>query len=205
MPPNQKIIALVLAAGTSSRAGDINKLLINLQGAPMISKIVDEINQTSANRIVVVTGHDSDAIKSSLFNFDIIFAHNPNYMDGISSSLKKGFEIIHGLESNCDGVMICLGDMPLVSHEQLQKIINCFSSLNNNTICIPTFGGKRGNPVLIGKNFFTLIDKIDGDIGMRSIINNYNNSIFEIKMDNKSILMDIDTPEEIKLIQDQEI
>lgn len=191
VPHAAKIAAVVLAAGTSSRMGS-NKLLAELSGKPLLRHAVEAALGSAARPVIVVTGHDADKVKAALAGLDITFVDNPNYAEGLSTSLKAG---IRAAPQECDGAMILLGDMPGVSSALLNKLIASFDTSEDRAICIATHHGKHGNPVLWARRFFPEIVGVTGDIGAKSLIGTYGDLICEVEADNDAPLTDIDTPQ----------
>ena len=72
------------------------------------------------------------------------------------------------LPADLDGVLVCLGDMPLVSGRHLDRLIAAFNPLEGRAIVVPTRRGKRGDPVLWAKRFFSEMAQIAGDVGAAS-------------------------------------
>ncbi|MBW2161766.1 MAG: NTP transferase domain-containing protein, partial [Deltaproteobacteria bacterium] len=87
---DKHIAALVLAAGESRRMGDANKLTISVDGTPMVARVVDALQQSRAQRVIVITGHEPERIKEALSGRDVEFVHNPDYAEGIGSSVRMG-------------------------------------------------------------------------------------------------------------------
>ena len=130
LPNPPRIAALVLAAGQSRRMGT-NKLLIDLDDRPMIARVVDAVLGSRAAPVLVVTGYEDTALRAALGAREIGFVSNPNFAQGMSSSLRAG---IAALPDGIDGVVVCLGDMPAVDAEiidalvaALQKVEEMFS------------------------------------------------------------------------------
>ncbi|MEO7331276.1 MAG: molybdopterin-binding/glycosyltransferase family 2 protein, partial [Minicystis sp.] len=115
--PEPAVAAIVLGAGSSRRMGAQNKLLAEIDGAPMIARVVDAVLATRARPVVVVTGHDEEAVRVALRGREITFVHNARHEEGMSSSLRAG---IAELGEDIDGALICLGDMPRVRPAQLE-------------------------------------------------------------------------------------
>ena len=85
-----RVGVVVLAAGQSLRMGARNKLLCEVEGEIMVARVVDQLLQTSARPIVVVTGHEAEELQAALTGRDLRFAHNDRYADGMSTSLRVG-------------------------------------------------------------------------------------------------------------------
>jgi molybdenum cofactor cytidylyltransferase len=185
-----KVAALVLAAGRSTRMGETNKLLMDLHGQPMIARTVAAIVGSAVQATVVVTGHEADAIKKALQGARVTFAHNPRYADGMATSLKAG---LGALPSDADAVLICLGDMPAVSPGAIGKLIAAFNPTEGRSIIVPTFGGKRGNPVLFARAFVDEMRAAEGDVGARALLSQHADAVYEVETD-AGVLADADTP-----------
>jgi molybdenum cofactor cytidylyltransferase len=187
-----RIAAIVLAAGTSSRMGGRNKLLQEMDGRPMIRRTVEAVAASAASPVVVVTGRDAEAVRAALDGLEVRFAHNPAFADGMAGSLKTGIE---ALPEDADGVVVALGDMPLVSAHHIERLIAAFDEDEGRTICVPTHDGKWGNPVLWSRRYFPEMRAITGDKGARGLLHTYAETLCEVPMDDEGILRDFDTPE----------
>jgi len=101
-----------------------------------------------------------------------------------------------------DGAIICLGDMPRVTSAQIDRLISSFNPSEGRAICVPTFNGKRGNPVLFARRFFEEMESVAGDVGARHLIGEVPELVCEIEMEDRGVLLDIDTPEALAEIKD---
>ncbi len=186
---NARITALILAAGKSSRMGDQNKLLLPFKAGTILSYVFDEISKSNCDNALIVTGNEADKIKNMISgNAQII--HNTDFADGLSTSIKKGVLV---LSDECDGVMICLGDMPYITTNEYNKLIEKFE---NDKIIIPVSKGKMGNPLIFSKQYFDELMRLSGDKGARSLLQKYTDKIIRVEMHSDVIFKDIDTFEE---------
>ncbi|HYM32394.1 MAG TPA: molybdopterin-binding/glycosyltransferase family 2 protein [Candidatus Cybelea sp.] len=190
-PRTARIAAVVLAAGQSRRMGR-NKLLEVVDGKPMVLSVVDMVLATAARPVVVVTGHQADAVRQALQGRDVRFVHNPDFAAGLSTSLRAG---IAALPQDCDGAFVCLGDMPRISPRHLDKLVAAFNPTEGRAIVVPTFGGKRGNPVLWAAKFFPEMKSVAGDVGAKHLIGEHADDVREVPVDDGAVLLDIDTPQ----------
>ncbi|MFL2783128.1 MAG: NTP transferase domain-containing protein [Rhodospirillales bacterium] len=191
---NYKITGILLAAGASRRMGSQNKLLSDLNGKTMIEVVATELINSKLSHIIVVTGHESEKIKAALTSLDLNFIHNHEYQRGLSTSLKTALEII---PKDTDGIIVCLGDMPLIKAMHIDKLIDAFNPIEGNSICVPVYGRKRGNPIVWSNEYLTQIRSIDGDIGAKNILDEHIEQITEVPMEENAVLFDIDTPEHL--------
>lgn len=183
-----RIAALVLAAGQSRRMGPANKLLAEVDGAAMLGRALEAARASQAASLLVVTGHDRERIEAAV---DAPTVHNPDYAEGLSTSLRAG---IAALPEDIDGAVVLLGDMPFVSAAHIDRLIAAFNPLEGRSICVPTFNGKRGNPVLWGRELFAEMGSVSGDVGAKHLIGANGDLLVEVPMPDEGVLHDVDTP-----------
>ncbi len=196
-PSAPRIAALVLAAGRSSRMGGPNKLLAEIDGMPMVARVVQSALASQAVSVTVVLGHMASEVRAAVASLGaaaakVRFVENPDFADGLSASLRVG---IGALPADVDGALVCLGDMPAVAPAQLDKLIAAFNPVEGRSICVPTVRGKRGNPVLWDRRFFAEMTTVSGDTGARHLIGEHTDLVCEVDMGSESVLIDLDTPE----------
>ena len=191
-PRAPRIAALVLAAGQSRRMGTLNKLLIEIDGVAMVRRVVEMLQRSTAAPIVVVTGHEREKVAAALTGLPVTLVHNPDYAQGLSTSLKAG---IAALGTEIDGALVCLGDMPQVSAAEVDRLIGAFNPAEGRGIVVPTLKRKRGNPVLWSRQFFAEMSQVAGDVGARHLIGAYPEMVAEVEMSSDGVLTDIDTPQ----------
>jgi molybdenum cofactor cytidylyltransferase len=124
--------------------------------------------------------------------------HNPGYATGLSASLAAG---ISALSDDVDGAIVCLGDMPRVVPAVLDRLIAAFDPVEGRAICVPTYRGKRGNPVLWDRRFFPELRAIAGDVGARHLIGTHGESVAEVEMADDGVLVDVDTPQALATLK----
>jgi molybdenum cofactor cytidylyltransferase len=192
----RSVAAIVLAAGRSRRMAPLNKLLVaDAQGTPMVARVVDNVLASHARPIIVVTGHERDRVEEALAGRPVIFAHADDYAEGLSASLKAG---IAALPKDAEGVLVCLGDMPLVAGPMLDRLIAAFDPEEGRAIVMPTFRGKQGNPMLWAREFIPEIMTITGDVGARHLVGKHGDRMVEVEMADDAVLRDFDTTEALK-------
>ncbi len=187
-----KIAAIVLAAGESSRMGDQNKLFLKVGDFSMIQQVVTNLSDSAVDRVFVVTGHDRERVRDELKDKPVTFVHNREYAQGLSTSLRTA---LAQLPKKTSAALICLGDMPFVDSSQINALIDAFDPGRQQNICVPTYQGKRGNPVLWGHRYFQEMMEVQGDVGAKHIIGEYEDSVIEVAMDDVGVVTDFDTPE----------
>jgi molybdenum cofactor cytidylyltransferase len=192
-----RVAALVLAAGQSRRMGQDNKLLAMVGGRPLVSHMVDAALASRAAPVIVVTGHQAAEVERALGDRRVQIVHNPDYAEGLSTSLKAG---VAALPEDAEGVLVALGDMPRIRGAQIDRLIAAFNPLEGRAIVVPTVRGKRGNPVLFATRFVAEMGQIGGDVGARHLIGEHDDVVVEIEMEDDAALLDIDTPEALSAL-----
>jgi molybdenum cofactor cytidylyltransferase len=194
----RRVAALVLAAGRSTRMGGPNKLLAEIGGKPLVRIAAEQALASRARPVVVVTGHQREQVEAALAGLGVSFVHNPDYADGLSTSLKAG---IAALPADVDGAIVCLGDMPQVDAALIDRLIGAFDPEKGALIVVPTIAGKRGNPVVWSRRFFADLAKLDGDIGARHLLGSYPEALVEVPVTGRGALVDVDTPDALSAVK----
>jgi molybdenum cofactor cytidylyltransferase len=172
--------------------GQVNKLLAEIGGHAMVTRAVDAALASKSSSVYVIIGHEGDQIRKVLAGRQVKFIDNPDYDTGLSSSLKRGIE---ALPDSVDGAVICLGDMPRVTATEINRLIDAFDPSQSRAICLPTYDGRRGNPVLWARVFFREMQDIKGDVGARHLLGVHDDLVIEVEMTEEGVLLDIDTPQ----------
>jgi molybdenum cofactor cytidylyltransferase len=193
-----RIGVVLLAAGRSTRMGGANKLLSEIDGVPMVARVAQRLLASRARPVIAVLGNQADEIDAALGKLPVERVRNPDFADGLSTSLKRG---VVALPPDLDGALICLGDMPLISGRHIERLIAAFNPLEGRAIIVPTRRGKRGNPVLWSKRFFPEMAQLGGDVGAKHLIGEHAELVAEVEMDDDAILVDIDTPEALDAVR----
>ena len=192
------VAAILLAAGTASRyraagGAEPSKLLADFFGRPVVRVVAEAA--AGGGPLFVVTGHAREAVEAALAGLDVCFVHNADYATGLASSLKAGVAAVPEASA---GVVILLGDMPRVSPKILASLLAAFAARPDALAVIPTVAGERGNPVLLSRELFSEVAKLQGDEGARRLLKRLSpDRIVEVAFDDKAIIVDVDTPEDL--------
>jgi molybdenum cofactor cytidylyltransferase len=189
---NRNVAAVVLAAGRSTRMGGPNKLLAELNGKKLVRIVAEQALASKASPVIVVTGHQAAEVEAALKGLNVKFVRNPDFAQGLATSVKAG---IDSVPENADGVVVCLGDMPLIDAKLIDRLAEAFAPDRGSLIAVPVADGRRGNPVLWSRRFFPELMALDGDVGARHLIARHMEAVTEVEVQGKSAFLDIDTPE----------
>ena len=199
------IAVILLAAGSSRRMGEKNKLLLPYRGQPMICHQVEQIISAGMReQLIVVLGHQAAVVKSAVPE-GITTIFNPYHAQGMTSSIQAG---IQAVPSNASGYMICLSDMPRLITKDYQKISQFFLAQYQNdpaVIIQPVFyqlsedssvaKKKTGHPVVFSKFYKNELLAHKAPEGCRNIIRTYREQVKQVEMES-AILWDVDTAED---------
>jgi molybdenum cofactor cytidylyltransferase len=193
-----RIAGLVLAAGRSTRMGGPNKLLAEISGKPLVRIAVEQALASRARPVIVVTGHERARVEAALAGLPVRLVHNPDYAQGLSTSLKAGLSAV---PAEADGAIVCLGDMPQVAAKLIDRLAAALDPERGALVVVPTIGGKRGNPVVWSRRFFPDLSKLEGDVGARHLIASYPEVVAEVPVEDTAAFTDVDTPEALRAVK----
>lgn len=191
-----QIAGIILAAGKSSRIGQIKQLL-PFGEKTILDRVVENAIRSSLCQVIVVLGHSADQIQQVVDFTRVKVVINKNYEKGQSTSLQTGLAAV---ADYCDGVMFILGDQPLVDVDVIDALIEGFGQ-SRAPLVMPTCRGRRGNPVIINRSLFHQLKALTGDVGARVLFEEYAEQIREIEVPNDGINFDVDTWEDYMKLQ----
>lgn len=198
MTRQHKVAAIVLAAGRSTRMGAANKLLAELGGTAVVRRVAEAALASQARPVLVVTGHQAEAVRSALAGLDVTFVANPDFAQGLSTSLKAGLRALSG---EADGALILLGDMPRIAAGDLDRLIALFAAEGGEAIIAPLHEGKRGNPVVWPRAYFAEMLELEGDAGAGRLLAAHADRVRGIDLGTDAIHADVDTPEALARVR----
>jgi molybdenum cofactor cytidylyltransferase len=186
------VAAILLAAGRGTRFGTEPKLLARIGGKALVRHVAEAAVQSTANPVIVVTGHRADVVETELKGLPVQVVHNPQYADGLSTSLKAGFS---ALPPEAQAAIVLLGDMPFVRSELIDALIANWQGRGEPAALVPVLNGQRGNPVVLSRALQTAIKGLSGDVGAGSLLRG-RSDVLEWPTEDTAIIHDIDTREE---------
>ncbi len=196
--------AIILAAGSSSRMSrGQHKLLLPLGGRPVLTHVIETALASQARPIILVLGHQATQVRSliaaSFKDQNLYIRENPNYREGMSTSLHVGLQALTTIKDNnyltadvSNSTVILLGDQPLLTASIIDTLI-ATRQATGKSIIVPLYNGKRGNPVLFDARFFPELMEVTGDEGGRSVIIHHPQDIATVEQGEATASYDIDT------------
>ena len=200
--PPAPVAAVVLAAGRSSRMAPRHKLLLaGRDGRPMVARTVARVLESSARPVLVVVGHEAEAVRAALAGLPVRFVAAAEFAQGQSASLRAG---IAALPESAAAAVVCLGDMPLVGGGVIDRMIAAWRANPGQPAVQPAWRGEPGNPVLWDRSQFARLAAITGDIGARDVLRRLGGDVLRVEVESESVLRDFDTPASLALLDAEE-
>lgn len=204
MPVSAALPGMLLAAGASRRMGCC-KLTLPLNGRPLVSYALDAA-RAALDPLVVVLGPDPSAELVEAVTPPLTRGEAPIQLItaskaplGQAESLKAGLRRVLELSPHAPGVMVVLGDQPLLSAPLLHALIDAFRKNmtyggGDAPFCVaPAFEGRRGNPVILHRALFPAMQQLEGDKGARDLLASV--PLHLVPWNTDACLTDVDTPE----------
>jgi molybdenum cofactor cytidylyltransferase len=185
---------VVLAAGTSSRYGERNKLLEPVDGEPLVTCAVRTVRASGVDGVTVVLGHDAARVGEAVADLGVDVRTNEGFAAGQSTSVATG--VAAARDHDADAVLIALGDMPDVSVETVETLLEAYHHGAGDALAA-AYEGKRGNPVLFDRRYFDALASVDGDVGGRNILQNDPDAV-AVETSDPGVLRDVDHPEDLE-------
>lgn len=180
--------ALVLAAGGSRRFGT-PKLLADLAGEPVIRRTAGAICAVGFNETIIIAGAEHAEVRASLAGLPCKVVHAPNWLVGISASIRVGIE---ALQNKPEGLFLFLGDMPLVPNGLCEELADLAKSVGY--AARPLRGDVPGHPVAFVNEAAADLMALTGDDGAGSLLRAAGAKIGYLPTADEGAILDIDTP-----------
>lgn len=189
-----RVSAILLAAGESRRMGEPNKLMLAIDGTPLVRRSAQVLLASSVVELIVVLGHEAARLRGLLSDLPLRFVINENHSAGRMGSVHRGLEAVR---QRCDAILIGLADLPRIEPTDIDRLINAFDRREKGSILIPTYQGTRGNPVLLAGSHRAELLAADAEGGgVRGFIDGHPELVNTLEMDNDHVVTDIDSPED---------
>ncbi len=185
------VTAIILAAGLSRRMGERNKLLLPINGVPMIRHMVELYRAATKDPVLVVTGHEAKAVAACLAGCDVQLIYNPDFADGQQTSVACGLRAAE----DAAHILIGLGDQPSLTSDDLLSLLRAHEAADPERISIPKVGEQRGNPIVVPGNLRERVLADPNSPGCRAFTRNHPEHVQFHALSAPGFYADVDTPD----------
>lgn len=193
------VLALVLAAGLSTRMGQ-PKLLLDWGGKTVLQTVLLTLHSAGIERIYTVVGANREAIQQSILSltFPVRTVFNPDYSNGeMTDSIKVG---IKSVPRNTAAVLIVLGDQPQMEAEVVRGVLDDYKKTGARII-VPSYQLRRGHPWLIEKSLWGELENLSPSYTLRDFLRKHHDEIRYIEVETPTVLQDLDTPQDYQQLK----
>lgn len=183
-----KTTLLLLAAGNSTRMGS-PKQLLDYGGVPLLRHAARQALDSRCDRVIVVLGADSDAVRRALFSLPVDVVENPRWDEGMGTSIQAGLRAV----KDADAAILALADQPLVTAAVYDRLIRQHE-LSGQPIVTSQYAGTVGVPVLFAKSLFGPLLALKPSQGCKGVILAHLDQ--SLRIDCPEAEADVDTPQD---------
>lgn len=187
------ISAVLLAAGESRRMGAANKLLLPIEGEPLVRRTARRLVAAGLDEVVAVLGHERAQVATALAGLALHLVDNDDYRDGQTTSVHAG---LAALRLPCAGVMICLADQPLLTTADYRALIDAFAGRGGKSIMVPMRRGQRGNPIVLADEHRQAIMGRQANLGCRHLVDRNPELVWPVELAADGYFVDLDTAQD---------
>ncbi len=182
------ISAMLLGAGKSERMG-VDKLSLLWGRETILEHCFKTLLRSRVKELILVLSARNRDVKDLFQEQRVKIVINPHSQKGMSTSIRKGLSAI---SQGSDGILIALGDQPLLKTRTVNALIRAFDR-GKEKIIVPCFQGKTGHPVIFHKAFKKELMNLRGDAGGRSVIERHRGDVRLVAVKSIGVVKDVDT------------
>lgn len=193
---------IVPAAGRSSRMGT-PKPLLDAGGRSFLQAVVAALSGGGCAPVVVVVRDGSGPVAAMARRAGARVVENPDPSPGPIASLRAGIRALEGAEATegsqrrVEGVAFCPVDHPRVRPGTVEELLEAFRAAEAPAV-VPAVEGRRGHPVIFGRELFDELFADDLEEGARSVLRRRGEEVREVEVEDEGVLVDIDTRREYR-------
>jgi molybdenum cofactor cytidylyltransferase len=190
----ERLAAVVLAAGESSRLGTPKQLVL-YQGLPLVARAARAALNAGADPVVVVLGANAERVGAALFGIPVIAVVNPEWARGMGTSVATGVRAILDQAPSTGGVLIMLADQPLVGAAALGRLLESWRDLPD-TITAAAYADTIGVPAVFGRAHFDALCSLPAAAGAAPLLRQVDAQVHRVVMPEAAV--NIDTPGDLE-------
>ena len=186
---------IVLAAGMSKRMPTANKLLLPVEGVPLVRRTVSQLAMLKNAAVTVVLGHEAELVGKALSGVKVQLMVNERFAEGQMTSVNRG------LAAAGEGAdyMIVPADMPRLTTADCERLLTAHATAPRGHVTVPFMNRKmsrqRGNPIVLPGEAVAAILAGGVNLGCRGFLDKQPEYLFPVEMVSDGFFVDLDTPE----------
>ncbi|PSM43029.1 4-diphosphocytidyl-2C-methyl-D-erythritol synthase [Streptomyces dioscori] len=185
-----QVAGLLLAAGGGRRLGGRPKALLEHHGRLLVEYAAGVLREAGCTRVHVVLGARADSVRERADLSGCVLVDNPEWEEGMGSSLRAGLESLRG--TGASAALVSLVDQPGIGPEAAARLLAAHRS--PTTLASASYEGKRGHPVLLGADHWAgIAATATGDQGARAYLKAHTDAITLVECADVAQPYDIDT------------
>ena len=193
-----RVSAILLGAGESKRMGT-DKLSLPWGRKTVFEHSLETLLRSKVKEVVTAIRDSKRTIVSNIKDPKLRVVINPYYKKGMSTSIRRGLQAI---DPRSRGILIALGDQPLVKTRTVNALINAFVQ-RRGTIIVPSFYGRQGHPVIFHRRYLKELLKLKGDVGGKSILEKYPEEVCLVHVKSRGVTKDMDTWKDYESVKNE--
>jgi CTP:molybdopterin cytidylyltransferase MocA len=194
MPDTFRAVAVVTAAGSAERFGG-KKLLVPVDGEPLLDHTIRSLLEGGVTEVIVVVGTDArrelERDVNAMNDSRVRPVENPDPSRGMFSSIQVGVATANG-----DALVVLPGDMPYVRPETVHAVIAKYRE--RPAIVSPRYKGKRGHPVVMPLSLRDEIAATSPSANLHEVIKHHQEQRVDLDVDDAGVVRDVDTPADLE-------
>jgi molybdenum cofactor cytidylyltransferase len=184
------VAGVVLAAGSSRRMGR-NKLLLELEGEPLVRRVARRAAGAGLDPILVVLGHEATSVQAALGDLPHQALLNPDHLSGANSSLRLG---LASVPAGARAAVVLLGDMPFVTSEMIRAVLERYA-LETPRLVVSRYGEVTAPPTLYDASLFAEFTQLEGEGCGKHVVRRHWDEAAVLSWPEQA-LADLDSPED---------
>ncbi|WP_347160059.1 nucleotidyltransferase family protein [Pontibacter chitinilyticus] len=189
---------ILLAAGASTRLGEPKQLLM-YEGESLLQRAIRTARASACQPVVVVLGANAEALLPDVSDLHVV--QNPEWEEGMASSIRSGVAALLALSPAVSGVVLMVCDQPFADSDLLEKLV-AEKNLTGKGIIASAYSNTLGTPVLFTRPYFQTLLALRGKEGAKKLILTHAHDVATVPFPQG--IIDVDTSEDYELLQQQQ-
>ncbi len=177
------------------------KALLTYRGRTFLEHLVDVTRHPRVGLLRVILGGRADEILAKVELEHAAVVSNPEWQKGQLSSIQAAVRSLPA--SMTEGLLVCPVDQPLISAALVALLIENFDS-SGAPIVLPTYGKKRGHPVIFRSSLYDELLAAPADLGARAVVWAHAAELLEVPTKEEGVVLNLNDPATLKRVMQKE-